>query len=153
MHRLSSRMTFFYKRLFPVLFLGFLLLVIAAGLLSGFMSGSFPPWPFFVGPVVMLVFGIFLIKALVLDLVDEVLDDGTALTVRNNGAECRIDFTNIKNVSYQPMSRPPRVTLLLREPSPLGSKVTFCAPVRFLPFQSSPVIDALIDRIDARRLR
>jgi hypothetical protein len=153
MHRISSRMTFFYKRLFPVLFLGILLLVMGSGVFGGFLSGSFPPWPFFIGPSVMAVFFIFLMKALIFDLVDEVMDDGTALMVRNNGVECRIDFANIKNVNYQSMIRPPRVTLYLRQPCPLGSKVSFCAPVRLLPFQASPVIDALIDRIDARRLR
>jgi hypothetical protein len=29
--------------------------------------------------------------------------------------------------------------------------VTFCGPVRFIPFAANPVIDELIDRIDRAR--
>jgi hypothetical protein len=32
-------------------------------------------------------------------------------------------------------------------------EVTFCAPIRFVPFSSSPVINELIQRIDAARQR
>jgi len=31
--------------------------------------------------------------------------------------------------------------------------VAFCAPVRFVPFSTSPIIDELIQRIDATRRR
>jgi hypothetical protein len=31
--------------------------------------------------------------------------------------------------------------------------VTFCAPTRFIPFATSPVIDDLIKRVDAARNR
>mgnify|MGYP003353977341 CR=1 FL=1 len=49
------------------------------------------------------------------------------------------------------MINPPRVTLSLRKPGIFGDKVTFCAPVRIVPFTSDPTIDALIKRIDATR--
>jgi len=92
-------------------------------------------------------------KRLIFDLVDEVLDAGDALIVRNRGQEDRIALSDITNVNYTPLVSPPRVTLSLRRASVFGAEVTFCAPTRFVPFSSSPVINELIQRIDAARQR
>jgi hypothetical protein len=149
MPRLSSRMTFFYKRVFPVVWFGFLLVFVAVGLL-GHVA---PAAPFLLVPVLMIVVGYFIMKKLVFDLVDEVLDAGDALIVRNGGREERIALSDIINVNYSPLINPPRVTLSLRRASAFGEAVTFCAPVRFMPFSTSPVVDELIRRIDAARRR
>jgi hypothetical protein len=102
----------------------------------------------------MMGIGYFLMKKLVFDLVDEVWDDGHALVVKNGGRDERIAFTDIKNVNYSPFVNPPHVTLSLRRQTSFGDQITFCAPVRFIPLTASPVITALIDRIDqARRKR
>jgi hypothetical protein len=146
---ISSRMTFWYKRVFPVLWFGILAVILATGLLTS----NTPPPPFFIMPAVMAVFGYFLMRKLVFDLVDEVWDAGDALVVRNKGQEERIAFADIINVSYSGFSNPPRATLLLRRPSAFGEKITFCAPARWVPFASSPVIDDLIRRVDAARQR
>jgi hypothetical protein len=99
----------------------------------------------------MLLVGVYTIKTHVFDLVDEVLDDGSALTVKNRHREDRIELSNIKNVSYSPNWHPPWVTLSLRKPSVFGDRISFCAPMRFLPFPfaTSSVIIDLIDRIEA----
>jgi hypothetical protein len=73
--------------------------------------------------------------------------------VKNRGQEQRIALNEIKNVSYSPMMSPPRVVLSLRRPTVFGERIAFCAPIRFVPFATSPVIDDLIDRIDAARQR
>jgi|SRR5215470_12800747 len=153
MRRISSSMTFFYKRVFPIIFLGFLLLFLAIGFITGMTSGQYPPLPFFIMPVIMFVVVFFIMKKLVFDLVDEVLDAGDALVVRNGAQEERIALSEIMNVNYSPLINPPRVTLSLRRPSIFGTQVAFCAPVRFVPFSTSPVIDELIQRIDAARRR
>jgi hypothetical protein len=102
-------------------------------------------------PVLMTVFGFVIMKKMVFDLVDEVIDEGDFLRIRNNSQEDRIALSDIINVGYVPYMNPPRVTLSLRRPSSFGTQVTFCAPVRFVPFATSPVIDELIQRIDAQR--
>jgi hypothetical protein len=153
MLRLSSKTTFFYKRVFPILWFGILLLVLVGGSVPGLTSGQFPPAPFFLVPVVMGVFGYFLMKKIVFDLVDEVWDAGDALIVRNRRQEDRIALSDIVNVSYEPYMSPPRVTLSLRNTSMFGNKIIFSAPVRFVPFATSPIIDQLIERIDAARRR
>jgi hypothetical protein len=153
MVRVSSKATFYYKRVFPIAFFGILLLVIVGPVLLGSNPAQPPPLPFFIIPAAMAVFAYVVMKKLVFDLVDEVWDDGDALIVRNGTMQDRIAFTDIKNVSYSVLINPPRVTLSLRQPSAFGSSVTFCAPLRFIPFATSPIIDALIDRIDAKRKR
>jgi fumarate reductase subunit C len=150
MRRISSTATFLYKRIFPIVWFGFLLVFVVFGLATGAVD-AVSLLPFVIGPLLMVVLGYFLMKKLLFDLVDEVLDAGDALIIRNRDQEDRIALSDIMNVSYSPFINPPRVTLLLRRPSAFGSQVAFCAPVRFVPFASSPIIDELIQRIDSKR--
>jgi hypothetical protein len=150
MRRISSRATFFYKRVFPAIWFGFLLVFAAAPFVFP-SSGQASSLPFFLAPALMVVLGYFLMRKLVFDLVDEVWDTGDALLVRNAKREDRIKLSDIKNVGYSPLMNPPRVTLSLRTPSIFGDSVSFSAPVRFLPFSPSPVINELIERIDEQR--
>jgi hypothetical protein len=153
MRRISSRTTFVYKRILPLLFFGIVSLFIAFVIVGGLRSGQNPPLPVLIVPVLAAAFIYFVMKRLIFDLVDEVLDAGDALIVRNRGQEDRIAFSDIVNVNYTPLVSPPRVTLSLRRASVFGAEVTFCAPTRFVPFSSSPVINELIQRIDAARQR
>ncbi len=153
MSRISSRMTFFYKRVFPIIWFGGLLVFIAFGSIGALSSGRFPALPFLIVPLLMMAFGYFIMKKLIFDLVDEVVDVGDALMISNGDRQERVAFSDIMNVSYSPFVNPPRVTLSLRTPGIFGSRVTFCAPIRLVPFSTSPVIDALIERIDAARRR
>jgi hypothetical protein len=149
MRRISSGMTFFYKRIFPIIWFGFLVLFIAVPLIGGSTSG--PPMGFLLAPVIMIFVGYFFMKKLLFDLVDEVLDAGDGLVIRNGHLEKRVALSDIMNVSYSQFVNPPRVTLSLRNPSMFGDQVSFCAPVSFMPFSTSPIIDELIKRIDAAR--
>jgi hypothetical protein len=99
----------------------------------------------------MLVIGYALMKKLIFDLADEVWDDGDALVVKKSGQEQRIALSDIKNVNYSIMTSPPRVVLSLRRPSVFGEQVAFCAPIRFVPFATSPIVDDLIELIDVAR--
>jgi hypothetical protein len=145
MRRISSDWTFFYKRLFPLLWFGFLVVFVGIGVVNG--QGPLVV----IVPIAMIGFGYFIMQKLVFDLVDEVCDDGDALVVKNRGQEQRIALADIKNVNYSPFISPPRVTLSLRRPTVFGDQITFCAPVRLLPFSPSPVIADLIERVDHTR--
>lgn len=151
MVRLSSRTTFFYKRIFPALLIGFLILFAAVPFFSGARPGHYQLLPFIIVPIVMAVIFYVVMKKLIFDLVDEVVDIGDALLVKNGNQEDRIALSDIINVNYTPLMSPPRVTLSLRKASLFGNRVSFCAPIRFVPFASSPVIDELIVRVDAAR--
>jgi hypothetical protein len=142
MRRLSSTSTFFNKRVFPVIWFGALGLFFAGAVVAG------APWPFLLAPPLMAVFGYFLFKMTVFDLVDEVWDDGDALVVRNKGIEQRVPFSEIMNVSSSEMHNPPRITLLLRKPCRLGREFTFSLPLRWWPFSRHPLVNELIERAD-----
>ncbi len=151
MTRISSRATFVSKRLFPVVWFGVLGLFVFAVLASSGRRAVSPV--FLIFPLFMGAFGYFLMRKLVFDLVDEVWDDGNELVVKNRGQVDRIPLSNIMNVSYQILTNPPRVTLTLRRPGSFGKEVTFSPPVRWVPFARSPIVDDLIERIDAARSR
>jgi len=153
MRRISSRWTFVYKRIIPLVFFGILVVFVTFLLLGGQRTGQTPPWPALIIPVLVFAFIFYVMKKLVFDMVDEVLDAGDALIVRNRGQEERIALSEVMNVNYTPFMSPPRVVLSLRRPSVFGSQVAFCAPLRFVPFATSPIVDELIQRIDAARRR
>ena len=154
MRRISSRTAFWYKRIFPIVWFGVLALFVVIGVFTSTLSDGMqgvPFMPFVIVPAVMAVIGYVIMKKLIFDLVDEVWDDGAALVVRDKGREDRIALSNIMNVSYSPLINPPRVTLMLRQPSNFGSEINFIAPLRFIPFAKSPLIEDLIRRVDAAR--
>lgn len=151
MRRISSQWTFFYKFVFPVIWVGFLIVFLIVAVFVPARSGQSPPIPALIVPVIMIAVGYALMKKLIFNLADEVWDDGDTLVVKKGGQEERIALSDIKNVNYSVMTSPPRVVLSLRRPSVFGDQVAFCAPIRFIPFASSPIIDDLIERIDAAR--
>jgi hypothetical protein len=153
MHLISSKMTFFFKRVFPVIWFGFLLLLVAFGLLSASRGSPNSLIPFLIVPLLMGVFGYRFMKKVLFNLADEVLDAGNALVVRSGGQEERIALSDIKNVNYSPYMSPLQVTLSVRRHTVFGDSIAFCAPVSIVPFWSSPVIGDLIDRVDAARLK
>lgn len=151
MRLVSSKMTFFNKRVFPVIWFGFLIVFIGVSLFSGAARNAASLAPVLIVPALMIAFGYFIMKKLVFDLVDEVWDDGNSLVVKNRGQQQRVALSDIKNVNYSPFVNPPRVTLALRRPTVFGDQITFGAPVTLVPFSTSPVIADLIERVDLAR--
>ena len=150
MTRISSKTTYFYKKVFPVLWFGFLAVFVAIALASGAAIRA----PFFlVGPCLMAAIGFFLVKKLLGNLADEVYDCGDSLLVRNRGQEDRVALSNIMNVSASTNMNPPRITLRLVTPGKFGNEVTFSPTAKFTfnPFARNPVADDLMVRVDQAR--
>src|SRR5690348_7444526 len=99
---ISSRLTFFSKRVFPVVWFGFLAVFVLTAVAASGGRGFQPA--FVVMPLVMAVIGFVVMKKLVFDLADEVWDDGTELVVKSKGQIDRIPLANIMNVSYMNLS-------------------------------------------------
>jgi hypothetical protein len=150
MKKLTSKTTFLYKKLFPFIWFGFILIFLSIVLLAN-LKGNGPGIMFFVIPIGMIVFGYFLMKNLVWDLIDEVYDEGTDLLFRNRGKEFRVKLKDIKNVSYTTMMNPPKVTLSIRYPTDFGDELSFLPPASWIPFKKNKDIELLIDRIDKAR--
>ena len=154
MRRISSGMTKFYKRVFPVLFFGILIVAFAGALSSKEIGGE--QWIVLLIPIAMFLVFFFVMKHLIWDLADEVHDTGDALLVTKGGEQERIPLTNIMNVSATLMINPPRVTLRLVHTSKFGDEITFSpqTPFSFNRLgRRNPMIDELIVRVDAARAR
>ena len=150
MKKLTSKATFFHKRIFPTIWFGFLTVFMCVGLFSNVPRNG-PGIMFLVIPIAMAIFGYFIMKKLIWDLIDEVYDEGTSLLFRNGKQEVRVNLKDIKNVSYSTMTNPPRVTLSIRYKTPLGDELTFSPPASWVPFKKNEDIEKLIDRIDDAR--
>jgi len=155
--RISSRSTFFLKRLLPLLWLALLLVVVLASAGAARVSGHAPPLALLLGaPLIVALFIYVLLRRLVLDLADAVFDEGEALRVRFGDEEERIPLANIINISFAGITNPPRATLTLREPCRFGREVTF-APIQplFGPLlrTRNAIVSDLIERVDAARRR
>jgi hypothetical protein len=144
--KISSGFTGFNKKIFPALWFGFLAFFLVTSALAGALEQELL---FLVIPILMAVFGYFLMKKLVWDLVDEVYDCGDFLLVKNRDDEERIALSNIMNVNASTYINPPRITLRLVNPSKFGSEVAFSPITGFKlnPFAKSAVAEDLIVRV------
>ena len=81
-------------------------------------------------------------------LADSVDDAGDALIARRGGAEQRIDFAGIRDVTFR-AARPPRVVLHLDRSGPFGGEVVFVPHnASWNPFASShPLAEQLMHRV------
>ena len=151
MQTISATETFFHKRVFPAIWFGFLAVSFVIALSSGAVSKS--PM-FLMVPIGMSIFGFLLMRHLVFDLVDEVLDGGDHLVVRNAGREIQVLIADIINVSTSLAQNPPRVTLKLANPSEFGPEIAFMVKKDSVwnPFVTTcAVAEDLIKRVDAAR--
>ena len=153
--RISSRNTFFHKRVLPFLLFGLIALGVVAPLLLTRGNLNAPPWPVFAAPLAVAIVIYVVLRKLVFDLADEVWDEGDALRVRFGEDEERIPLAEIINVSYAGVTNPPRITLTLRTAGRFGREVTFSPQQSFLSplFRPNPLVNDLIERVDAARRR
>ncbi|MBL8515080.1 MAG: hypothetical protein JNJ55_13895 [Betaproteobacteria bacterium] len=147
---ISSRMTFFNKKVFPAIWFGFLAVFLAT---SSFTNAGSEDVMFLIMPVFLALFGFVMMKKLVWDLADEVFDCGDALLIKSGGKEERIPLSNIMNVSESMFTNPPRVVLRLAVASRMGSEIVFSPPRPFTlnPFAKSTIVEDLIIRVDRTR--
>lgn len=150
MTKISSKFTFFHKKVFPLFWFGFLSVFMAMALIDRVFEKD--PM-FLIGPIAMAAIGFVVMKKMVWDLVDEVYDCGEFLLIKNRGEEDRILLSNIMNVNTSTMMNPPRITLRLVNPGKFGSEIVFSptAPFTFNPFAKNPVAEGLIVRVDKAR--
>lgn len=140
--------TFYFKKLFPSLWFGFLAFFFVTSIFSGAVGKSLI---FLFVPIIMAVFGYFMFKNMVWDLADEVYDHGDALEFRKSNKVQRVNLKEIVNISYSGMSSPERVVIHTKNEGEIGKELAFCLPTRFNPFSKSPFVRELIERVDDAR--
>jgi hypothetical protein len=151
MKKISSGQTFFLKKIFPVIWLGVILSVLAPALMLGALEKAGPI--ILIGPIFMVGIGAIVYRKLIFDLADEVHDGGDFLKVRKGSEEETIPLANIMNVSATTMINPPRITLKLLKPGRFGDEVSFSPvkPFSFNAFARNGIAEDLIVRVDAAR--
>lgn len=145
-------MTSFYKRIFPVVWCGSLLVFIS--IVAKAAPGRHgPPLIAILIPACMLVLGYLLFRKLIADLMDEVWDNGNELIVVNGDHVERVPLANIINVSYSGLTNPKRVTLSLSHACRWGSAITFSPQMKFgfSWLLTHPMVEDLIRRTDQAR--
>ncbi|WP_417472933.1 hypothetical protein [Luteimonas mephitis] len=149
MQLISSRQTFFFKKVFPVFWFGFLVVFCALAA----TQGAWKEPAFFIVPLIMAVAGFVMMRVLVRDLADEVLDGGRFLVVRRGGEEERLALSNVINVDMSQFTNPKRLTLRLRKPGRFGSEVVFLpkSGIQLNPLARNKVAEDLIVRADRAR--
>lgn len=149
MRRLSSTQTLFLKRIFPIVCFGVIGLAFVRTL-AGAVTQQIDLRMLLTLPA-MAIFGYFLMRILIWDLVDEVWDDGDCLIIRNKGQDERINLLDIVKVTNSVFTNPPRITLTLREPCAFGKTITFWPPRKIFEFGTPLLVYELRVRIEARR--
>src|SRR5215471_17322099 len=145
MPRISSRRTFFFKRVFPAIWFAVIVFFVAIWVRNGIQEDDAV---FLLIPLLMALVGTILFKRLLWSLADEVQDGGDYLLIRYRGITDRIALSNVMNVSASVLVNPPRITLRLIQPGKFGSEVSFLPRMNFSlnPFAKSPIAEDLIVR-------
>jgi hypothetical protein len=140
------------KKIFPATWFGFLALFLVLVIVTEAIKMSVM---LLVIPIALAIFGFFLMKYLLWDLMDEVLDYDSYLVVKYRGQEDVIDLSNIMNVSVSTQQRPPRISLRLRIAGKFGNEVAFFPVTEFSfnPFKKNQLADELIICVDKARTR
>lgn len=146
-----STSTVFFKRIFPVFWIGICVL----SLIPPLMAGAFTKAPFIVVmPVLMFVIGFLVMRKFIWDLADEVRDGGSFLVVRRGDVEDRVQLANVMNVGMTQFVNPPRLTLRLRTPGKFGDEIAFIPKMpafRFNRFARNEIAEDLVKRVDRAR--
>ena len=152
MKKISSQWTFFFKRIFPAAWFGFLAVFVVIVTTTGAAARDVT---MLVIPVAMAAIGFVVMKSVIWRLADEVYDQGDFLLVRKGPDEERIALSNVMNVSSSLSTNPPRVTLRFAKPGRFGEKIAFMPVIglRLNPFARIPIVDDLIVRADRARSR
>ncbi len=144
-------MTIVVKRVFPAIWAGFAIwLLVLAGLDATSPAGVVPHL-FRLG-IVLAGLAYLLITSS--SLMDEVIDCGGHLIVRNGRVEERISIASIINVNQGSVSQHSRITLRLDRPCRFGNEIAFIPTGRFtFNLLENEIADELISRVDrARRI-
>lgn len=149
----SSRTTFFYKRVFIVAWLAFVSLFAVIAIVVTVTQQQ--PWQtvaMAVGiPLGVMIFGWAIFRVTILDVVDEVWDAGDALVVRNGGEEARIPLADIGRCKASRFVNPERITIEFERATPFGPRIAFLPKIRWVRISLNPLAKELTERANTAR--
>lgn len=149
MRKISSGMTFLFRYVFPILYFGILGTAGTVTLLDRTVQDRSEAMFAF---VVMAAAGLAVIRFVIWDLADEVLDASEFLLVKKWGHVERIAIYDIERVDLMQRMTPQRIELRLKRPCRFGRMIAFL-PDRSLsaPLEENEVAAELIYRVEQAR--
>lgn len=153
MRRISSSLTFWYKRLGPWIWFGFLGLATLGSAVAA-LRGNLDPRLCAAPPAVALVTCIYM-RRFAFTVADEVYDTGDALVIRNKGREITVPICRLLSAKYSCIADPPRITLAFRLSALAEARVEFIPKIvlRMFVFRAPPLAADLSARIAAEKSR
>jgi hypothetical protein len=147
--QISSRLSFFYKFIFPGIFV--------LGMINTWimlLTGQWAPSERLSGGTMSLINLAFLAYSLLLFWpIRKIAIDDNNLYVSDWRTDITIPISEIERVSEFFLSRPRRVTIHLKNSSQYGRKIIFLAPYEpFLFFRSHPIVAELNELARLKRL-
>lgn len=142
---ISSAQTFFYKFVFPIVWIG----GFGAGTVTALLARERDfPWAMF--PVSWVLGSAFIYW--LCGPLKKVTRDSEGLAISNFFREVRVQWRDVTEVSGSRMINPPRIKLSFKRDVGFGSSIIFMPKVRFLwPFQEHPAAQELRDLIRENR--
>ncbi|WP_338293078.1 hypothetical protein [Planctobacterium marinum] len=139
-------MTWFHKRLFPLVWFGFLVFFFVMAPFS--TEDTTKRIIFMVAPFPMALFGYFLMKKLIFGLVDEVYRQQDQIICRNGDKEERFNLSDIQSALYYTHSQPAKCVLRLRRNSNFGREIEFIPKINGNIFSFNADVEQLVDDVD-----
>lgn len=124
--RVHSRVTFWIKTIVPSFYVAACLLLTVRALWDGWQDGVSSG--FALVPLAVLSAGMIVFYRFVFTLADEVWDVGSALRIRRGSVTEIIALGDIVEVKESFTTKPKTVTIVLKAPSRLGSRVKLVPP-------------------------
>ena len=132
--RISSRLTFFYKYIFTIVWIG----GFSLGILITFSKGSDIRWIF----LMMLITGLIFILWSVTRLKYLAIED-EYLIISNYLKSIKVPIVDIEDVTENIFLNIHPVWITFKTKNMFGKKVMFMPKLKFLLFESHPIVDDL----------
>jgi hypothetical protein len=145
-------MTWFYKRVFTVWWLG-ITSIVAVGMIASKIQGQPIPIAVLFIPLIMFGAGYVLFRILVWRNVDQAWDAGDGLVICNRSQKEFVPLSAVRNISWSQWQNPETITLWLYAPTQFGDEITFMLPTRWLKFGRHSIVTELLDRVEKVRRR
>ena len=152
MKRLSSKQTFFSKRIFPALWLGGVALICGFAVVvqlakQDYLAAILTACA--MAAMLALGYVLFRFHFRMFHYVDEVWDCKTHLLIKNDGVVEKVPYEECLEANW---TRTPRcTTVTFKRSTKLGTEIVFLPSFSMIPFAKPPAVRELLARIEAAK--
>lgn len=149
-NQLSTKASSSYKKLFPILFFS-CAAILYIWFVSAMLYDQEFDWLILCTPLILAVIGYFMMKDGMIGLVDEVIDCGEYLLIKQEGNETQVYLSDIVQFEYAYATNPPMVSMTYQKYQKNGKTIRFSPALQGDLSRPDPEIQRLIQRIEAAK--